>query len=479
MTGSRNFLQRFEEFAIEKKLFQNRQHILVGVSGGPDSTALLQALYYLRPKYRLHLLAAHINYNTRGEDSKEDEAFVKRLCFDRNISVVSMQAHLEPDASSFENEAREIRMNYFEKLQQQYRIHRIALGHNKQDQAETVLFRMFRGAAVSGMKGILPISGDIIHPLLPFSREDIEQFLVDEGIQWRTDSSNRENHYTRNRIRNELFPWVEKNINPHIVDKLYDSAAIFAETEEILRGIVQRRLNKHIIDRMENSLQIPISLLQKQKPVLRFYMYREIFNYLKGDEKDFYTVHFERIERIFDSRGSKQIDLPCDIVLFKEYDHLIFCRRDAIEEPDPEAEREIPSLRNHFTFGNYRFLMKKVKQLPVKKRSSDDNDECYLDMDKIEFPLTLRYRKPGDRFYPFGMNHSKKLKDFFIDEKVSRFERDKIVILADTNRILWVCGYRSDHRSAVTEETKNILMVQVERVKSSRPRTASRKKKER
>ncbi len=477
MTFSRNFLQRFEDFAVEKKLFQNRQHILIGVSGGPDSTALLQALYYLRPKYRLHLLAAHVNYNTRGEDSKADESFVKRLCFDRNIGVVSMQAHLDPGTSSFENEAREIRMDYFEKLQTQYRIHRIALGHNKEDQAETVLFRMFRGAAVSGLKGILPVSGDIIHPLLPFSRGEIEQFLVEEGIQWRTDSSNLENHYTRNRIRNELFPWIEKNINQNIVDKLYDSSCIFAETEEILREIVLRRLNKHNISKMENSIMIPISLLEKQRPVLRFYMYREIYNYLKGDEKDFYTVHFERIERIFDSRGSKQIDLPCDIVLYKEYDHLIFCRRDAIEDPEPEEEREIPSIRNRFTFGNHRFFMKKVKQFSPKKRSPIDYDVCYLDMDKIEFPLTLRYRKPGDRFHPFGMNHSKKLKDFFIDEKVSRFERDKIVLLADPEKILWVCGYRSDNRSAVTEETKNILMVRVERVKSSRPRTASRKKK--
>ncbi len=477
MTFLRNFLQRFEDFAIEKKLLQNRQHILVGVSGGPDSTALLQALYHLRPKYRLHILAAHVNYNTRGEDSKADEAFVKKLCFERNIGIVSKQAHLDLDLSNFENEAREIRMAYFETLQKQYRIHRIALGHNKEDQAETVLFRMFRGAAVSGLKGILPLSGDIIHPLLPFSRSEIEHFLVEEGIQWRTDASNLENHYTRNRIRNELFPWIETNINPQIVDKLYDSAGIFAETEEILRDIVLRRLNKHNISKMEFSIKIPISLLEKQRPVLRFYMYREIYNYLKGDEKDFYTVHFERIEKIFDSRGSKQIDLPSDIVLFKEYDHLIFCRKDAIEEPEPEAEREIPSIRNRFMFGSYRFFMKKVKQLPAKKRSPVEQNVCYLDMDKIEFPLTLRYRRPGDRFNPFGMEHSKKLKDFFIDEKVSRFERDKIVILTDQNNILWICGYRSDQRSAVTEETKNILMVRVERVNSSRPRTANRKKK--
>ncbi len=477
MTFSSGFLKRFEEFIVEKKLVQKKEHILVGVSGGPDSTALLQALYYLRPKYRLHLLAAHVNYSTRGEESDADEAFIKKLCFERNIGIVARHVKMTPETSNFENEAREIRMTYFEKLKTQYKIQKIALGHNKEDQAETVLFRMFRGAAVSGLKGILPASGEIIHPLLPFSREEIEQFLREQGIEWRVDSSNLENHYTRNRIRNELFPWIEKNINPQIVDKLYDSACIFGETEEILRDIVLRRLNKHNISKMENSLKIPISLLVKQKPVLRFYMYREIYNYLKGDEKDFYTVHFERIERIFDSRGSKKIDLPCDIVLIKEYDHLIFCRKDAIENPDQEAERELPTIRNQFTFGNHRFYMKKVKQLPQKKRSAFERNICYLDLDKIEFPLLLRYRKPGDRFYPFGMEHSKKLKDFFIDEKVSRFERDNIVLLTDQSKILWVCGYRVDQKASVTDETKNILMVREERFQSSRPRSASRKKK--
>ena len=196
-------MDKFEQFATDKKILEKGDHILVGFSGGADSTALLTALWHLRTKYKLSILVAHVNYNLRGDDSIADADFVKNFCFKRNISLVIKDVKIN-DAKGLEAKAREIRFNWFNQLLRMYKMDKIALGHNKKDQAETVIFRLMRGAGLPGLKGIAPNADGVIHPLLPFHREEIEQFLKDNKHTWREDKSNQESIYSRNKIRNEL-----------------------------------------------------------------------------------------------------------------------------------------------------------------------------------------------------------------------------------------------------------------------------------
>jgi len=471
MDISEAFMAEFTAFVEEHKLLHPRDRILVGFSGGPDSTALLQALYRLRPKYQLHLLAAHVNYGLRGADSAADEQFVKDFCFARNINIVIKNAQLA--GGNMESRARDIRFSWFNSLREQYHIQRIALGHNREDQAETVLLRLIRGAAASGLKGILPHAGSVIHPLLSFPRARIVEFLEAEGLTWRTDRTNAESRFSRNKIRNDLLPWIQQNMNPDIIDKLYETAAIFAQTDDVMRQIIEQRLQKHSIITGDDECRLPLSSLRSLSPVLRFYLFRALYQHLNGDDKDFYSVHCDSISAVLECTGSKSVHLPNGVVVIKQYDELLFRRA---EEPEQEEDsREVTTLRNNLLFGNHRIGMKKIKKLP-SRHAFDNRSIAYLDFDKVVFPLILRYRRAGDRFIPSGMGSPKKLQDFFVDEKVPRFDRDGVVIVEDAEKIVWVCGMRVDQRAVVDDNTRSILMIQADRVASARPRSAERKK---
>ncbi|MCF7794212.1 MAG: tRNA lysidine(34) synthetase TilS [Candidatus Cloacimonetes bacterium] len=476
MKKNLDFFERFEEFASRYKLFKKGEKIVVGFSGGADSTALLLAMWHMKSVFDFSLLAAHVNYNLRGEDSLRDEEFVRNFCFERNISLVIKNVKIK-NKSNLESNARDIRFAYFNQLRKLYKVDKIALGHNRKDQAETMLFRMFRGSGYAGIKGISPISKDIIHPILCFSRKEIEKYLNNEGIEWREDKSNRENVFSRNKIRNELLPWLQKNMNPGIVDKLYNTASIFADTDVILEELARRRLIKAQIYHHKNEYKFSLPVILKTRPVLRFYLFRKVFSFLSEDTKDFYTNHFEEIEAILHSKGSKEIELPRNVIVRKEYKELTFLNKDSIKEIDVNKTKEITSLRNRLTFEDTRIIMKKLKKLPTKRNQFEDKNVTYLDYDKTSFPITVRHRQPGDTFVPLGMEHHKKLKDFFIDEKIAKFDRDKVLIFSDNEKILWVAGHRVDNRVIVNDDTKNILMLKIEKMKFKKARAAERIKK--
>ncbi|MCK4956609.1 MAG: tRNA lysidine(34) synthetase TilS [Candidatus Cloacimonetes bacterium] len=468
-----NFTEKFEKYVLEKKLISPGDKILIGFSGGADSTALLTALNSLRAKYKISILAAHLNYNLRGEDSIRDEEFVKNFCFSRNISLVIKSVTLDSH-SDLENHAREIRFNYFHEVAKLYKINKIAVGHNKQDQAETIIFRLFRGSGYTGLKGILPIDGTLIHPLLIFSREEIVKFLESQDISWREDISNQENNYTRNKIRNQLIPWISENLNPNFIDKLSASANIFAETDEILSELSHRKYKQITKKTPDETIVLSLKKLISMKSHHNIGLFKQAFAELTGSEKNFYQNNYEEIESILHSEGSKQVMLPENIVAIKEYDFLRFCKKELLTNVDVNNLKTINSLRHRFTFENYRISMKQLKKLPTKRYLFEDKNTVYLDLDKTTFPMIIRHRQPGDRFTPYGMKNRKKLKDFFIDEKVPKFERDKVLIICDEDKILWVAGMRLDNNVAISDKTKNILKIKIEKVSNKSLRPAER-----
>jgi len=469
MKNNLSFIDRFENFILANKLIQKNDKLLVGFSGGADSTALLCALWHLKTKYHLSFLVAHINYNLRDEDSLRDEEFVKDFCFKRNISLVVKNVQIKKNS---ENHTRKIRFKYFNDLRKLYKINKIVLGHNKKDQAETMIFRLFRGAGYTGIKGIAPKVGNVIHPLLPFSRNEIEEYLQSQNINWCEDISNQNNEFSRNRIRNELLPWVQKNLNGNVVEKLFQASQIFTETDEILETLAMRRLQK--IQKHKNHLAVEIHKLKKVRKVIRFYIYKHLFAKIVGDANGFYHSHFEEIEAILVANGSKKLKISKNVFVFKQYDELLFSDKDISQNQILEEEKIIERIRRRTVFEDYRVTMKKLKIIPHKRNIEEYKNVIYLDLDKIIFPIYLKHRQAGDSFFPRGMEHAKKLKKFFIDEKIPKFERSKILIFWDSEKIIWVGGFRADNRVVATTETKNILMLEIEKISRKKMRAAER-----
>ncbi len=472
MTYSESFLAKFEEYALKEKLFSDNDKLLVGVSGGADSIALLYALYQLSIKYQLFLLVAHVNYRLRGKESQADEKFVKNFCFDRNISLVIKDQKLDPEQPGLEDKARQIRLDFFKKLSPKYGIKAIALGHHKEDQAETVLMKALRGAGYTGLKGIQPKSEDIIHPLLPFSKDEIKQYLTEQGIEWREDKSNAENEFTRNKLRNQMIPWIKENLNPNIIDQLNLLGSIFADTDEFMYESAKHKF-RHLRELSKDGKTIfSIPDLRRENSSLLFYVFRLAYAYYSFTEKDFYFNNYKEIVNIMDSEASKYITLPHEVYVVKEYDKLIFTDEDPIFQPD-ETEKTIDSIRSRFSFGDYIFSMKKLKMLP-KGQPFLDKNVAYLDYESVTFPLVVRYRTDGDSFVPYGMVGEKKLKDFFIDEKVPKFDRDRIPLITDGENIIWVGGHRISNNYRLSNESKGILMIKMERKSRLKHRSASR-----
>lgn len=468
MKGS--FLDKFESFFCQHSLIMPDETIVAGFSGGCDSTALMLSLYYFKTKYRLRVVAVHINYGLRGLDSDADENFVKEFCFERSIPLVVEHASLT-GSSDLENRARRIRFTALQKTAAAYNANRIALGHNMGDQAETVLFRLCRGSGFSGLKGISPKRGKIIHPLLPFSRAEIESFVMNNNLVFRHDLSNDTALFTRNKIRNELVPWLQTNINPNLVSRLCENAEIFREAEAVLKNLALQRYRAAVTQELEGVMALSLPRVLKSAGVLRYYIYRQAYKVLRGTDKDFYLSHYRELEKILTPEGSKTLTLPGNIEVYKEYDELIF----TLPRPacDPNARLELSAPRARVEFEGAHLAMKKLKKLPEKP--FHDENRVFLDFSSIVWPLVLRHRQHGDRFMPLGMDKSKKLKDFFIDEKVPRFDRDRVIIVADAEKILWVAGHRLDQRVRVTAQSKNILELSLElgaRKRSARRKTA-------
>lgn len=466
-------LQRFAKHVVSDGLITPGMKLVIAVSGGADSIALLYLLQLLKPDMQLSLIVVHVNHHLRGADSDADEQFVKNLCDRLNINTVVK--HLKFDnEKDLENQARIKRRNILYKVLKSYKFDCIALAHQKNDQAETILMNLTRGAGITGMGGIKPCADSIIRPLLPFSREEIEAWLKENKFDWRHDKSNDETRFTRNRIRNELIPWLEKNLNQSVTDRLLLQSRIFQQADEYFKANTERKFKKLIISENAEQIILDLAYLKQMAEVEQFYSLRAIYSTLSKTDHEFFMHSFDEIKRLFESEGSKQTRLAHGIWVIKQYDEMIMTTIDPQTETNEIQELILDEERTHFVFSNWRFTLKFLKLQPKNLTNTKLLHNVLIDMNKVVLPLKLRSRLPGDRFIPSGMNSEKKLKEFFIDEKVPKLERDKVPILTDSEKIIWIVGYRQDERALCSEDTHRILHIIVEPVTSGRKRAANR-----
>ena len=450
--------------------------VLIGISGGPDSVTLLNVLLSFKKRYNLSFFIAHLDHMLRGKESDEDVNFVKNLAQELglpcevksyNLIKIARKEHL-----TLEEAARKYRYKFYLETAKKFKTNKIALGHNADDQVETVLMRFLRGSGLEGLMGIPPVRGKIIRPLIECSRAEIEEYCKENKIEYRVDSSNKEVVYFRNKIRLELLPLLSKGYNKNIkgiVLRLRSivsevSAYLNQETELLFKEVVKRESPEMVIINLKKFTFLPLALKRR--------IIRKSIEVVKGD---LYCISFRHNNEILKlteyQLGEKEIHLPDNLMVKKIYNKMMIYKKriskDRKEEiPTPweyniliPGKTEIKSLDIEVEIKILDSANIKSSLYFTKKKSKGEFLE-FIDYNKVNPPLKLRNRRSGDRFYPLKMKGLKKVKNFFIDNKIPKDYRDLIPILIDSeDKIIWIVGMRLDDRVKINSDTKKVLCV--------------------
>lgn len=430
----------------EQKLFEPGATIIVALSGGADSTALLDLLSRL-PGLSPRLVAAHLNHCLRGPESDRDEEFVRSLATQYGITLecrrVDVKGYSKREQLNLEDAGRRARIVFFDELRHSWQATAVALAHHADDQAETVLMRLLRGAGPGGLAGMSYRNGrGFIRPLLGLSRAELVAYLTERGLTWREDASNRDTTFLRNRIRHELLPLLE-GYNPAIRERLAVTAAVLSDEHAFLD-----HLTHQIVDQTgtasDDTLTCPVATLLEQPPALRRRSFRLLLERQAGDLNHFSNRHIAALERLLESsQPNATLNLPQGITAVREYGTLFLRRRTESEPPSPATATELEITGP----GQYRLLGGASLTLtPVAVPATVEHlspDTAIFDLDRAPFPWHVRMFQNGDRIMPFGMTGSKKVKELFIDAKVPRSKRHTIPLLFCGDTLVWVCGLRT------------------------------------
>jgi tRNA(Ile)-lysidine synthase len=460
-----DFISKAKKTIGRHNMIKSGDKVIVAVSGGPDSVALLLVLLELKKEFKLCLDVAHVNHKLRGKESDQDQAFVRKLCSDLNLNLHSKSFQVRKQARklklSVEECAREIRYDYLNKLADKLRAQKIALGHNRDDQAETVLIRLIRGSGSLGLSGIPPVKDRIIRPLIDAKRVEIERFLKSNNVPFRIDSSNLRTDYLRNRVRLKLLPILKKEYNPKIEEVLSRTASILRAEEQLLNREAQKAYSKTVTQEQKDRILLDSKRFSECDEWLKRLLIRDCVKKLKGDLRELSFEKVEALTALVEKRKSgKRVDLLADVVADVTKEHLSIHRKKEEKFRYPLSYPPKRKIRNLRVEIDSEISLKPPSLRSIRGR---DNWVAFLDMQKLKPPLILRSRKNGDRFRPLGMNGTKSVADFLVDLKIPRCQRDEVMLLTSQDRIAWLVGYRISEEFKVTPGTKKVLKIEVKK----------------
>lgn len=434
---------KVETYIHKNNLLAPGSKIIVGVSGGADSVALLCLLKNADFK----CVVAHCNFKLRANESDSDAAFVEKLATNLNLPFCKVEFDTAGFAGenkiSIELAARELRYKWFEDMRLQYNAHAIAVAHHADDNVETLLMNITRGTGIRGLTAIPKQNGYVVRPLLECTRGEIIGYLRQIGQDYVTDASNAENKYTRNRFRNEIIPLFEK-VNPSFSKTITTSIKRFEEIEKIYSDKIEQEKNNVIVN---DNGHIYINI-----PKVKALGFSNSLLYEILTDYNFHPTTIDKIHTCIDDNPG---------AVFYSRTHRLLHDRECLIVTAIETKTDIEYIVDELENGiSEPIRMSISRRINDGKIAKSKNIACF-DADKLKFPLKLRHWKKGDVFIPFGMNLHKKISDFFIDNKVNRFEKDNIWLLLSGDEIIWVVGYRSDNRYRVNNNTQHIVEFQI------------------
>lgn len=434
------FLNNIKKF----NMIKNGDRVIAAVSGGADSIFLLHNLIELKEYINCDLIVAHVNHGIR-ETALRDQEFVRDLSkkykLDFELEKIRMDLYAKENSMTEEEAGRFLRYRFFNKIAGKNG--KIFLAHNANDQVETLLQRVIRGTGIEGLAAMDYVANNLYRPMLDIKRSEIIDYLATNNYSFVEDETNKMDIYGRNKIRLNVIPYLKENFNPQVDDAILRLVDLSRENMNFIKELVDKYLDKNYKNGILN-----IKELRAQNPyfiseILREYLRRELGT-IEGISRLNYEIIVQAIikETSFKSNivNNNFLEISYDSLYIKDEDKKTF-----------EEEIFLKEGKNETRFGNF--------ELEFNSEYKSGKNIISIDQDKIIGKLRLRYRKAGDKFVPFGMQGYKKLKDFFIDEKIEKYKRDKIAILTDDENIIWIVPYRMDNRYKLSRDSKNILNI--------------------
>jgi tRNA(Ile)-lysidine synthase len=478
--GYKTFLQTVKDTISSYNMFQPNDSVLVGVSGGPDSIALLHVLLALAPIFPLKLGIAHLNHCLRKNESDRDEAFVASLaqtlglpCYVKRENVVEYQCK---HRLSLEEAGRHLRYSFFDEIVKKNRFNKIALGHHCDDNAELILMYLFRGTGPLGISGIPPVRDKrIVRPLIKSTRSEIIKFLAEKSLPYVSDQSNTDTRYLRNRIRHQLMPTLRKYYNPKIAESLHRLSSITRSEEEWIEGLINSMFENSVIALQKNKIILSVTKLTEVHTAAQKRIIRKAIVRVKGGLKRITLAHLDAVMDLLKSaRRDGRLDLP-DRIVIKREDELLSISKEKIALRDlRDFEIELSEKHRRMEKPLFEYNILKPGSLYIKEtgirlkfseiRDAKIEDICnagyqvaFFDMKTVSFPLVVRNIKPGDCFSPLGMTGTQKVKKFFSNKKVSRTDRLMCPVVLSKGKLIWVVGHRIDDSVRVKSSTGSML----------------------
>lgn len=449
---------------IDHLMIPEGEPVLVAVSGGVDSVVLLDVLHQLSGKMSFDIVVGHVDHGLRGSASDQDAAFVRELASDYDLPSVQ---HCLTDLNRHrkhgrEGAARQARLAALESMAVRVGATRIALGHTVDDQAETVLYNMTRGAGAAGARGIPPVRVPFIRPLIRVSRRNMLAYARERGLNWREDATNSDLTFARNRIRHRVLPELRR-INPRIVEAISRNAGLLADLDDAAAYFANERMSWLCIESEEPVFNMCRSkLVTLPDPVLRL-MLREAIRRARGGLTGIEFTHIEAIRRLITGRHAHgRLSLP-GLHIRMQNDVVTLSLNDGEPVPSWDMPVELGETRLPHSDWILELQVVPVTAVDMDSIRSDRWTEA-ADADRVTFPLRLRTRQPGDRFTPLGLGQPIKLKDFLINQHTPFFDRGSIPLLCDNQGIIWVVGMRLSDIVKLSDRTQRVLLMRMKGV---------------
>ena len=448
-------LERVADYISRYNMFTRGQSVGVAVSGGADSMCLLHVLVELRSRWALQLKVLHLDHRLRGSESAGDAAFVRgtalRLGLPVHVQECDVRGVQAEAGDNLEQAARKARRRFFQECMESGLVERVALGHTRSDQAETVLFRMLRGCGISGLAGILPVTREgLVRPLLDVARQEVELFLKQRGVEWREDASNRDLAFARNRIRHELLPALLRDWNPSLVAALARLAALAQQEEQYWDEEIGRLSGKHFV-RKPPAILLPVEALHSIAPPVARRLLRRAIEEAKGDLKRVEFSHLETILRLAEeTEGHGRVRIP-GLDVLRSIDWL------RLAPPGEDAARS-RDFRRPVTVPCAIVLPDGGSRLEFALSVCDEKD-CGLDWERLPGPLELRFWRPGDQYQPLGHASSARIKELFQKHRVPLWDRRSWPVVTSAGEIIWARRFGPAAEYAASPEALQVLKI--------------------
>lgn len=475
-------MKRIEKFIQKYHMLTCGDRVIAGVSGGADSVCLFLMLLELREKIGFDLIAVHVHHGLRGEAADQDQQFVEALCEQHRIPLEIFRVNLESIAKkrkqSLEEAGRMVRREAFDSVCKKYGGNKIALAHHQNDNAETMLWNLSRGTGLDGLGGIRPVNGKFIRPLLCMNRKEIEEYLAKRKQSYCIDETNAGTDYTRNKLRHLVLPILEEQVNSAAVRHMNETMEQIWELQEYMQEQVEAAYQECVQEHFEKAcwIQIQQKSFETFPELIKKMVIRKGMEQVGGKKRDLSHKHVDVMMELMNKQVGRTLDLPYEMHAKRNYEGVRLEKQRTYSSGEEKkagiiqecmAELNIPG-ETILADRNLK-LRCKILEKPRNLSIKDIPQKIYtkwFDYGIIKSSLYIRTRQAGDTIVIDEKGHQKKLKNWFVDEKIPKEVRDSQLLLAENNEILWVLGHRMSQAYQVKQSTKWILQIEVETYKS-------------